>query len=367
MPRPVNIIIAGGKTGGHLFPGIATAQALTDLPRPVEIFFVGTDTPFEKKTLKAHGFRHRAITASGIKGKGIGQKLMAVTRIPLSVMQSFAIITEIKPDLVLGVGGYASGPVLLAAALCGIPTAIQEQNAVPGMTNRILSRFVNKIFISFSETKGFSSRTNAVLTGNPIRRVIPAPPAEEGLPPGTKNQFILLVTGGSQGAASINRTVPHAMDRLKEKNTVHVIHQTGTKDASRVATHYDQKGISATVRPFFHDMPRLQKRADLIICRAGAGTLSELTALGKPSILVPYPHAADDHQRYNAKALEKKGAAKMIADQDLTPASLAAAVDDCRFTSEKLQNMARAAHRLGMPRASETVARELITLISKQR
>ena len=367
MASQLNIIIAGGKTGGHLFPGIATAQALMDRPENIQILFVGTNTPFEKETLKAHGFAHCAITAQGIKGRGLWQKIAALARLPLALAQSLMIMARFKPDVVLGVGGYAAGPVLAAAFVCGIPTAIQEQNTIPGMTNRLLARFVDKIFISFPDTRGLTHRSTTLVTGNPIRKPMTAPARPKADSPGPDpNRFILLVTGGSQGAVSINRAMVDALDRLKETETLHIIHQTGKQDEQKVAAAYRQKKISATVRAFFTDMPRLQEAADLIICRAGAGTLSEITALGKPAILIPYPHAADDHQRFNAMVLEKNGAARMIADKDLDGKTLAEAMEECRFFPGKLADMSRAARALGMPRARETVAEALIALTKKR-
>ncbi len=368
MARPVKIIIAGGKTGGHLFPGIAVAQALKDQVHNVQILFVGTGTPFEEQTLSTYGFTHAVIAARGIKGKGIRDKLSALARIPWSVFQAGQILFKFKPDLVLGVGGYSSGPVLMAARFMGILTAIQEQNAMPGITNRILSRMVHKIFISFRETKTLSTRPHTVHTGNPIRKTSPLPeiPAPGNSPfPGDK--FILLITGGSQGASSINKAVSDAVALLKNRSLYTIIHQTGKADQEQVAAKYQAMGVDATARAFFHDMPELQKKADLIICRAGAGTLSEITALGKPAVLVPYPHAADDHQRYNAMALENRGGAIMIADTDLTGSRLAALIEKLKENPEQRKQMARAAKNFGMPLARDTVAREIIHLISKNR
>ncbi|SMC35598.1 UDP-N-acetylglucosamine-N-acetylmuramylpentapeptide N-acetylglucosamine transferase [Desulfocicer vacuolatum DSM 3385] len=371
MSKPIKIIIAGGKTGGHLFPGIATAQALKEQSNSVEILFVGTNTPFEKKTLLRYGFTHVAISSSGIKGKGIREKLSAMATIPFSVFQAAWIIVSFKPDLVLGVGGYSSGPVLMAARILGKRTAIQEQNAIPGITNRILSRIVHKIFISFKNTKGFPAGANIILTGNPIRRATPSPEAdlshEMPLPSFPGNGFNLLITGGSQGAASINKAVVEAMQRLSDTSSYTVIHQTGKNDQKQVVNAYKEMDINATARAFFHDMPQRQKQADLIICRAGAGTLSEITSLGKPAILVPYPHAADDHQRHNAMALVQQGAAMMILDHELNGNRLGKRIEQLRKNPEKLKRMAQQAKKIGMPHARNTVAREIIHLITKNR
>jgi UDP-N-acetylglucosamine--N-acetylmuramyl-(pentapeptide) pyrophosphoryl-undecaprenol N-acetylglucosamine transferase len=371
LPRPLKIIIAGGKTGGHLFPGIATAQALKEQLNTVQVLFVGTNTPFEKQTLSTYGFDHLAISSRGIKGKGPGEKISAMARVPLSIFQAARIIVSFKPDLVLGVGGYSSGPVIMAARLLGKFTAIQEQNAIPGITNRILSRIVHKTFISFKETKGLPLDANTIHTGNPIRKTgqILKAPETHGMPaqPSSRNRFTLLITGGSQGATSINKAVVDAVDRLGDTSPYTIIHQTGRVDQDWVAHRYQEMHLSARARAFFHDMPQLQKRADLIICRAGAGTLSEITALGKPAILVPYPHAADDHQRYNAMALAQQGAAVMILDHELNGKILRDKIEQLRKNPEKLEKMARKAKTFGMPLARNTVAREIIHLISKNR
>jgi len=375
LSRFLKIIIAGGKTGGHLFPGIATAQALGDRFEicplsTVQILFVGTNTPFEKQTLATYGFNHVPISSRGIKGKGLWEKLSAMARIPFSIFQAARIIASFKPDLVLGVGGYSSGPVLMAARLLGKITAIQEQNAIPGITNRILSRIVHKIFISFKETKGFPLGADTIHTGNPIRKEnsleATQPHGMEGYP-FSQNTFNLLITGGSQGATSINKAVVAAMELLDDPSAYTVIHQTGMNDRDWVANRYTKMHLNATARTFFHDMPELQKRADLIICRAGAGTLSEITALGKAAILVPYPHAADDHQRYNAMALAQQGAAMMILDHELNGKVLGECIEQLRKNPEELKKMAGKAKNFGMPLARDTVAREIIHLISKNR
>ncbi|MFK5952189.1 MAG: undecaprenyldiphospho-muramoylpentapeptide beta-N-acetylglucosaminyltransferase [Desulfobacterium sp.] len=375
MSRSLKIIIAGGKTGGHLFPGIATAQALGDKFKSyplstVQILFVGTNTPFEKQTLATYGFNHVAISSKGIKGKGHWQKLSAIARIPFSIFQAARIIASFKPDLVLGVGGYSSGPVLMAARLLGKTTAIQEQNAIPGITNRILSRIVHKIFISFKKTKGFPLGADTIHTGNPIRKESSLEATQsngmEGYP-FSQNTFNLLITGGSQGASSINKAVVVAMELLDNPSAYTVIHQTGMNDRDWVANRYTKMHFNATARAFFHDMPELQKRADLIICRAGAGTLSEITALGKAAILVPYPHAADDHQRYNALALAQQGAAMMILDHELNGKELGECIEQLKKKPEELKKMAQKAKNFGMPLARDTVAREIIHLISKNR
>jgi UDP-N-acetylglucosamine--N-acetylmuramyl-(pentapeptide) pyrophosphoryl-undecaprenol N-acetylglucosamine transferase len=355
------LMIAGGKTGGHLFPGIAVAQALLGMEPGAAVFFVGTGSAFETETLERYGFDHAAIVSSGIKGKGILGKITAAARIPVSLFQAGWLVRKFRPDLVLGVGGYSSGPVVLAARLLGIRTAIQEQNALPGVTNRILARFVHAIFTGFRETRGFPPEAAVEWVGNPVR--IPEggrePVSGEGAPRG---RFTVLVTGGSQGASSINRALVEALGLLESPGSYRFLHQTGVRDRETVALAYEALGLEATVRAFFHDLPVLQEQADLIVCRAGAGTLAEITAKGKPSVLVPYPFAADDHQRFNAMALEDKGAAVMILDRDLSGSVLARTLEDLRKDPARLAAMAAKAGALGMPGAAETIARRCLAL-----
>ncbi|MFH1156979.1 MAG: undecaprenyldiphospho-muramoylpentapeptide beta-N-acetylglucosaminyltransferase [Pseudomonadota bacterium] len=349
------LLIAGGKTGGHLFPGIAVAEAVKNLDPHAAILFVGTGSRFEIDALEPYGFDHSAIVSSGIKGKGILEKLKALASVPVSLVQAAWIIRGFRPDVVLGVGGYSSGPVVLTARLMGIKTALQEQNAIPGITNRILAHMVHTIFTAFEETSGFPVGGKVAWVGNPVRRV----PVRTGIDlesvrePG---EFTVLITGGSQGASSINRAVLEAISMLDNPQGFRFIHQTGKMDEESVALAYEALGLRARVKAFFQDMPRIQEQADLVICRAGAGTLSEITAKGKPSILIPFPYAADDHQRFNAMALVDQGAAVMILDRDLNGKILKQTLETLKNDPERLAAMAANAGRLSMPRAAETIA-----------
>ncbi len=340
----MNIIIAGGKTGGHLFPGIAIAQAFLTAAPGTRILFVGTGEVFETTTLDRYGFDHTAISISGIKGKGLWGKLSTALRLPVSLIQSFIIVRRFKPDLVMGVGGYASGPVVLVARLLNILTAIQEQNTIPGITNRILSRICHVVFTSFASTRGLSKNAVVHHTGNPVRQSSiqssgPGP-SDSGQASG---RFNLLVTGGSQGARSLNQAMVGAMVLLKEPAAVRLVHQTGKADATEVADAYQALGVDAVARAFFDDLPQRMAAADLIVSRAGAGTISEITHLGKPSILVPYPHAADDHQRFNAQAVQDQGGAILILDRNLTPERLKTAIEGLQNNPERRRSMGRAA------------------------
>jgi len=282
---------------------------------------------------------------------------------------------------VLGVGGFSSFAVVLAAWALRIPRAIQEQNSIPGITNRLLSWFANTIFTAFETTKGMPVNHKTQYVGNPIRRTSPVqdrnsnqepsngPNRESNLEPNLEpnietnirhQDFTILVTGGSQGAASINHAVIEALNLMDDLTHLHIIHQTGLSEESQMRKAYDKLKVDSTVRAFFHDMPALQDRASLVITRAGASTISELSIKGKPAIFVPFPHAADDHQTYNAKILEEKGAAILIADHDLTGQLLKETIQNLRADKEKLKKMGIAAKKLAMPNADKIIAAAIL-------
>ncbi|MBA3011842.1 MAG: undecaprenyldiphospho-muramoylpentapeptide beta-N-acetylglucosaminyltransferase [Proteobacteria bacterium] len=355
MTDKFNLIIAGGKTGGHLFPGIAVAQALKAEYPNAKILFVGTDAPFEVSTLKTYGFDHKTIVSRPIKGGSPLSKLFSSALILVSLVQALGILTRFKADYVLGVGGFSSFALVLAAWILRIPRAIQEQNSIPGITNRMLSRFADSIFTAFETTKGMSSSPKTKCVGNPIRRTTPKE-LQEGPMDIHPDDFVILVTGGSQGAASINRAFVQAIKSMDNLDQVYIIHQTGIADETAIKQAYGQIKVRGTVQAFFQNMPALQEKACLAITRAGASTVSELTIKGLPAILVPFPHAADDHQTFNAKILEEKGAAILIADKDLTGSVLKDTLQTLLADRKKLKQMGLAAKNLAMPDADKIIA-----------
>lgn len=359
--RPFKLIIAGGKTGGHLFPGIAIAQALERLSQNAKILFVGTRAPFETNTLQSYGYAHKAIYSKPIKGGSLLGKLISVSVISISLIQSLIIMKTIKPDFVIGVGGFSSFAVVLAAWLLNVPTAIQEQNAIPGLTNRMLARFAKTIFTSFEHTQGFANNPKVRYVGNPVRKTELTDPVKDSTSLNIDpNRFTLLITGGSQGASSINTAFLNALELMDDPNQFNIIHQTGIKEETLIQERYKQCNIKATAKAFFHNMPDIQKTADLIITRAGAGTLSELCILGKPAILVPFPHAADDHQTANAKMLEEKGAAIMIKDADLTGSGVKTMIETLIQDKPRRKKMGKALKALAMPDADLEIATHII-------
>ncbi|MFU8769290.1 MAG: undecaprenyldiphospho-muramoylpentapeptide beta-N-acetylglucosaminyltransferase [Desulfotignum sp.] len=361
MTDRINILIAGGKTGGHLFPGIAVAQALQRMNPQVRILFAGTDTPFETQTLKSYGFDHVSVFSRPLKGRSLFQKLMGVAAVIVSLIQSLWIVWRFKPDFVLGVGGFSSFAVVLAAWMARIPTAIQEQNAFPGITNRMLTRFSHTIFTAFDATRGMAHNPKTRYVGNPVRTQGPAQDREiPWLDQIRPDDFVLLVTGGSQGAASINRSVLEMAERMTDLHDLFVIHQTGTADEAHAKAVFQSLGIRSQVQAFYPGMPALLDRADLVICRAGAGTLSELAINGVPAILVPYPHAADDHQTFNARSLADKGAALVMADQDLSGHALYQIVMELKSDSGRRRQMAEAMRQLAKPDAADRIATHIL-------
>lgn len=359
--RKLNILIAGGGTGGHLFPGIAVARAFLKTNPESRILFVGTDRPFEKSILARNGFDHRAIDSAGVKGLGLLKKVRAVAKIPGSVAEAANIIKKFKPDLVLGVGGYSSGPVALAARLSGVKVVLHEQNILPGITNRIVSGFSARVYVSFPESAARFNPEKVRVTGNPVRdEILQAGTRRE---PDRSGRFTVLVCGGSQGAAGINRAVTSALDHIREKERFHFIHQSGTRDEERVKKSYGEKNFSFKVKPFFDNMADCYAEADLIICRAGATTIAEISAMGHSAIFIPFPHAADNHQEKNARSLVNAGAAEMIREEVLDGKTLAERIGFYAQNPAALQKMAGASRRYGKPHAAETIVDDCYRLV----
>lgn len=322
----MRLVIAGGGTGGHLFPGIAVAEEFLSRGSRNQVLFVGTERGIEARAVPAAGYRVELISAAGIRGKGSLGKLTGGLRMLYGYAQSRKLLKGFRPDLVLGVGGYASLPVVMAARGMQIPTFIHEQNAIPGMSNRFLARAADRVFITLEESVRYFPAEKVLLSGNPLRRQIldlvhgaaPAGGREEGSP------VRLLVFGGSQGAHAINRAMQDALPLLKQiPERLEIVHQTGEKDCGEVAAAYRAAGVAGEVVPFIGDMASAYARADLIICRAGATTIAEVTACGKVCLFIPFPHAVDDHQRRNAEALLKKDAGFMLLERELSGEKLA--------------------------------------------
>lgn len=359
--RP-KILIVCGKTGGHLFPGIAVAQALKQRHDGADVRFVETGNRFEVETIERFGFPHTTITALPVKGKSLIHLAAALAAIPLAMIQTLFLFFRFKPDFVLGTGAYTTFPVIATAALFRIPTGIQEQNSIPGLTNRILAGWAKVIFVSFRNTQILSENPKTIFTGNPVRRE--PDPRDTRLSGFDNHRLTLLVCGGSQGAKNINTAFLEAMGLTGNTGRYNIIHQTGQLDEKRVLAEYSAMGMHNVIAgAFFSNLAAYQKAADLIISRSGAGAISEITLAGKPSILVPYPYAANDHQTRNAQLLRNAAAALVIPDGELTGSALKTAIEHLDQNRETLDQMAAASGENASPHADDKIARTILTMI----
>jgi UDP-N-acetylglucosamine--N-acetylmuramyl-(pentapeptide) pyrophosphoryl-undecaprenol N-acetylglucosamine transferase len=360
----VRVVIAGGGTGGHLYPGIAVAEELRARGGH-EVLFVGTARGIEARVVPREGWPLELIDVAGLKGGGLVGIARGLLRVPRALWQSLRILRRFRPDLVVGVGGYASGPLVLTAALTGRATAILEQNSIPGVTNRILGKVVRAVFAAFAESERFFPSRKVKLVGNPIRQRFlsgTGTSTETGAGAGA-GAGTVLVCGGSQGAHAVNEVAVEAIALLAaEGRAPRVVHQTGEKDRSAVEERYRAAGVQAEVRAFIDDMAAAYRSAELVIGRAGATTLAELTAIGKPAILIPFPHAADDHQTVNARALETAGAARVFAQAGLGARALADAIAQLLADEPGRAKMAEASRALGRPDAARAIADALVAL-----
>jgi UDP-N-acetylglucosamine--N-acetylmuramyl-(pentapeptide) pyrophosphoryl-undecaprenol N-acetylglucosamine transferase len=361
IPR---VIIAGGATGGHLFPGVAVAKEICRRKDKAQILFITGRRTMASDILTEAGFVHDAIAVEGIKGRGWKKGAMVMLKLPWSVFQAMMMIRNFAPQFVFGVGGYAAGPVCVAAKMMGIPSAIHEQNSFPGLTNRLLCRIVDKVFIAFEESRAHFPGGSLFLTGNPIREELLV---EEAPQSGRDRHFTILVMGGSQGARAINDAFVEALALLRDqgRNPL-VIHQTGKADYARVLEGYQQRGLSGDVTPFIQDMARVYDEAHLVVSRAGASTVSELAVLGKPSILIPYPYAANRHQETNAGILVRAGGAEMMLQKDLTGPRLAGLLATYMDDAPALEKMGASARRVGKPDAARMIADLLLDMVNHE-
>ena len=369
-PRPLRVVVTGGGTGGHLFPGIAVARELMNRNSESNVLFVSTGNPFEKKALSNAGFELEKITVEGIKGRGLWNQACSVIKLPKGIIEATRILRRFNPDLILGLGSYSAGPVVMAARLLRKPIVLHEQNIVPGITNRILARFADRIYISFEDSQRHFRPEKIQWTGNPVRRdILNCLNGHRHRPHGisANSPFTILIIGGSQGAHSINAAVMEALPSIRQKAAFHFIHQTGPADEKEVKQTYDRLGVAATVRSFFDDMAPNYQAADLIICRAGATTVAEITSVGKAALFIPYPFAADDHQALNAATLVNHGAAEMILEKELNGTSLASKIEYFVMNPESLNDMATKAISFGRPDAAKNIVDDCYQLIGGNR
>jgi UDP-N-acetylglucosamine--N-acetylmuramyl-(pentapeptide) pyrophosphoryl-undecaprenol N-acetylglucosamine transferase len=354
----MKLVLAGGGTGGHLFPALAIAEALKSEDPSSEVLFVGTKRGIEARLIPQTIFPIKFVSARGMMRTGIFNFFRAGLEIPIGIIQSFKIISDFKPDFVLGVGGYASAPTLAAALILNIKTGVQEQNSIMGAANRMLAKFVDKIFISWENTKPSTPSERTFLVGNPVRQTLLEDP--ESIP-GNSDKFKILIFGGSRGANSLNLGIIEHLSQLKpKKDQIRIVHQTGSELFEKVREAYQEAGIEAEVKDFITNMGSYYSWADLVICRAGASSLAEITAVGKPAIVVPFPFAAEDHQAKNAEWLESRNAVKTVRDADLKEGALITKIIELMESPSSLESMAKNARILGKPNAARSIVIEIL-------
>ena len=367
----MKIILSGGGTGGHIYPALTIADTIKKIKPEAEIRFVGTTHGLEKDLVPRAGYPIDFIDVQGFRRSLGPDTLRSVYKLFTGLAGAKKLLDAWQPDLVIGTGGYVCGPIVLLAALQGIPTCVQEQNALPGVTNKLLSRVVKRIFLGYSEAdKYFKGSARKIFTGNPIRDEIMNSTREEALEAfgldGSRKT--LLIAGGSLGAASINRAALQLERALSGREDVQVLHATGKnnyEDYVRAAEEMGGFGKNIHLAPYLYDMPLALAAADLAVFRAGAIGLAELTAKGVPSILIPFPHATANHQEFNARALEAVGAAQVILDRELTGEKLEETVERLLLQKDMLLAMKTAAQKAGRPKAAQEIAKQALALIHK--
>ena len=359
--RALAVVIAGGGTGGHLYPGIAVAREIVRRVPDARVSFAGTTQGLEARVVPREGFELDTIRSAGLKGKSLGSRVRGLGLLAPSALDAWRLLTRRRPDVVIGVGGYSAGPIVLLAALRGLPTVVLEQNAVPGLTNRLLARWVRAAAVAYEQTLPFFHGKGFV-SGNPVRPEffdVPASPADRGSRPGER----VLILGGSQGAHAINVAVVAAAPELaRTRPGLELVHQTGEADLVPVRDAYRAAGVAARTEPFLDAVAREMSEADLVVGRAGATTLAELAAAGRPAVLVPFPAAADDHQRRNAAVLAARGAAEVVDQTDLSGPRLASVVGRLLADRDRLAQMSRAMRSLARPDAAARIVERVLTL-----
>lgn len=369
----MRVIVSGGGTGGHIYPALTLIQAIQKKCKNFKVLYVGTKAGLEADIVPKAGIDFKTIHVRGLERKFSMENVATIFQSVQSLWTARKIIKAFAPDIAIGTGGYVCGPVLLAASLLKIPTMIQEQNVIPGITNKILSKFVDKVAVGYEAAASYFPAEKAVYTGNPIRsNVMTADRTESMQAFGLQeNRKTVLISGGSRGARSINEAMVGVHAQFAGKEGVQLLHVTGKNEYEKVIAKLRQQSIdiegsgNIMIKPYLYDMPNALAVADLAVFRAGAIGLAELTARGIPSILVPYPYAAENHQEHNAMALKRAGAAEMILDRELNAKKLIGIMEDLLGEEGKLLKMAKASKALGRPEAAGQIAELAIALAQK--
>ncbi len=360
----MRVIFSGGGTGGHIYPAVSIAKEMQKRHIDIDILFIGTDKGMEKDIVPKEGYVLKYIKVQGFARKITFKNVKALSEAITSIFSAAKILKDFRPDIVIGTGGYVCGPVVLAASLMGIPTLIHEQNAFPGVTNKILSKLADNIVITFEEARNYFKASRKVyFTGNPLRHGFFAVSKADGLKHFgfSKDLPLILIVGGSRGAKKVNQCVIKLVKECQAHKKNQILHITGQSQYESCMDLYKLNGVSMEsnlikVLPYLHNMPDALAACDLVISRCGAGVISEITALGKPSILIPFPFATDNHQEYNGRALEKAGAAIVILENELTDDILYEQLKNLLSDSRRLDMMSINSKKLGKPKASSDIA-----------
>jgi UDP-N-acetylglucosamine--N-acetylmuramyl-(pentapeptide) pyrophosphoryl-undecaprenol N-acetylglucosamine transferase len=366
----MKVLIAGGGTGGHIYPAIAIANKIKEEVNHADILFVGTKKGLESQIVPNAGYRLKTITVSGFRRSLSIDTLKSVRDLIIGIRDAIKIIGDFKPDLVIGTGGYVCGPVVFIAALLNIKTVIHEQNVIPGVTNKILSKFVKRIFVSFEESNQYFNNPQKVLvTGNPVRKDFMDVDKKKcrdslGIP---KDHLVVMAFGGSRGAEKINETMIEVLKKFNGRKGISMIHVTGDRHYDRVTKALSKDGLSMEkniiVKKYIYDMSKYMGACDLVICRSGAITLAELTTMGLPSILIPSPYVANNHQEYNARVLEKNGAAILLSEKELSTASVSDLINLFLNHKVQLKEMGYKSKQLAKPNATDCIYANIINLL----
>lgn len=360
--REMCVLIAGGGTGGHLFPAIAVAEEFTSRDGNTKITFIGTERGLESRIIPHTMWELVTMNVPSLKGRGLFAKIKAILMLPLALFQAWMIIRRLLPDMVIGVGGYSAGPATLVASILNVPSFAMEQNAIPGLTNRILGHFVRKVFATFDESAGYFSKKKVIVSGNPVRKKIRESITHR---PIKREGFTILAFGGSQGAKAINEKMIESLPYLSDiREDIRIIHQVGrSAELEYFSAAYRARGFSAEVYHFIEDMGKMYSLADLVVCRAGSSSISELTTAGRPAVLVPFPYAADNHQEANARTLAEAGGAVIILERELTGEALAGEIRGFFDEPLKLASMSEAMKKMARPNAAAMIVDECLKYV----
>ncbi|MCT4621330.1 MAG: undecaprenyldiphospho-muramoylpentapeptide beta-N-acetylglucosaminyltransferase [Marinisporobacter sp.] len=365
----MKVLISGGGTGGHIYPAIAIANKIREEIKGVQIVFVGTKKGLESELVPKAGYKLETITVSGFKRKLSIDTFASIKDLFIGIKDAAKIIKKFKPDLVIGTGGYVCGPVVFIASLLNIKTVIHEQNVIPGMTNKILGKFVNKILISFEESKQYFSNKKSVVTGNPVRKDFIDVDKKVcrralGIDP---DAFVVMAFGGSRGAKKINETMAKVVRSFNGRKNMRLILVTGSKHYEAVLKMINKKSFkmqeNIKIMEYVHDMSKYMGASDLVICRAGAITLAEVTAMGLPTILIPSPYVANNHQEFNAKVLEKNGASILLTENELTDQKIIRLLNLFLSDKKSLKEMKVKSKELSKPNATDMIYTNILNLI----